>query len=290
MGVGYAFYIPALPTEADDFALVQFKDASNNNLSTITVDTAGQIQYRLGAKDGTVLGTSDGQVITTESYQHFEVEMFADQSAGTVEVRIDGVVVLNLAGLDNIPSTYGAPAQVRLGCDGNAKTGAPVYVDIDDLFIRDDTGTANNDFIGDKKAYLGFALQDEAEQDWTPNTGGDAFEMLDQVPPDDDNFFLTAVGGQSENERTTVGVFAFDSAIVEIAAVYSHTRLWKTDAGGASVLVGMISDATEVQGSTHTVATGVQWFNDFWEVDPDTASAWTLAAVNAATVSLERTE
>lgn len=288
LGSGYRFYIPSLPSTSDDFGLFQIKDSDNENLVTVTVDTTGRVQARHGDKDGTILGSS-AVVIAAQAYQHVEMAMYADESHGTVEVRVNGITVLNLSGVDTLPAGLGLPAQIRAGCDGFAKTGAPSYVDIEDYQAWIGDATAPNDFIGDKKAYTEMPDSDGAENDWGRSTGVDAWPLVDNIPPDDSGEYIFAVGNQTSNERQTLGISEFPAEIVAVTAVYLATRAWKTDAGDARITVGAISGASEDQGSEHALSTQPIWYGDVFTTDPATASPWTLSGLNSMLTSLERT-
>ena len=288
VGTGSAFYIPDLPTNNQDIAFCQFRTGGNANMLTLGISSTGRIQARAGGRGGTLIGQSE-QIIRAGAYQHIEARWERGVVNGSLEVRVNGRTRLNLIDIDTTNGLDQDCEQIFYGLGGLPKTGAPDYVDMDDLFIWDDQGDTNNDFIGDKKCYTRFPNADGAENDWTPISGSNRFAMLDNVPPQDASEYIYAVGNQSFNERQTVQLANFPAEIVAVAGVVTYTRLWKTDAGDAGVQVGLISGASEAQGAEHALDQSPGYYQDVFEVDPATSSPWTLGALNAMLASLERT-
>lgn len=289
VGIGYAFRLSALPGNSTSVCLASVRNNANTPQLSIMVTSTGQVRVTDGTGQGAVLATGPVAVVAG-SYQHFEcrIALADEDTAASVEVRINGVTVLNASGL--AVSVKGPMAQVLIGCSGQGVFGFPSSMDVDDLFAWDGEGTANNDFVGDKKVYTRFPSSDGAEQDWTPSVGSDGFAMLDNVPPQDGVEYVEATTGGTGGDRSTFGLADFPEEIVSIAGVYVQTRLFKTDAGAASVAVGMISAATEESGAEHPLSTSPTYYGDIFEVDPATSVPWTLSALNAAQLLLERTE
>lgn len=286
VGIGYAFLIPELPSNSQSMALAQIRDNANNELMTLGVTSTGQVQAWAGpnrlvaSPPGEIRGTS-APVVLAGSYQHFEAHIGAD----FVEVRLNGVTVLNLTG---VAWFAGAFAQVQVGSPGLAVTGFPLYMMVDDLYAWDTTsGTQNTDFVGDKKVWTVFPDADTATEEWTPATGANSWAMLDDVPPQDGTHYLAA---DAAGTRSDFEIDDVPETIVAIAGVMLATRAWKTDAGNAKVQVGMISDGDEERGAEHALSQAPTYYHDVFELDPATATLWTVEGVNAAQSLLERTE
>lgn len=281
VGVAYAFNLNRLPTDGRSLALVQFLDQENGRACTITVLPTGAIQYKTGGWEGTVELTSV-PCILPGSYQHFECEV----TGGGVEVRINGVT--RLSGTSVTQSAGPIRQVVIAGAYGFPKTGAVnLFFDVDDLAVRDGTGTRNNDFIGDQKVYTRFPDTDGPEEEWTVSEGVNSYAMLDNVPPLDSTEYLSAA---EPGLRTSVGIAAFPAEIVAISGVYTATRIFKTDAGNAKVAVGVQSGGEEELNPEHPISTAPVWYGDVFEDDPATNAPWLVTGANAANVVIERVE
>lgn len=280
VGFGFAFNINQLPTGSVDLGLGQVLDQDNVAMASLVIIPTGSIVLREGGRTGPILAQSAAETVLPGSFQHFECEF----SPAGCEVRINGVTVLNSVAT-GIASEI---AQLYIGgLKGYPKSGAlNVTMLLDDLFARDGAGSANNTWIGDQKVYTRLPDEDGPEQDWTPSTGANAWPILDNVPPVDSEFISAAEAGK----RTSVGMAAFPGEIVAISAVYTATRLWKTDAGNAKVAVDMISGASETGNAPHPLSTAPRWYGDMFESNPATGLPWLVTDINAAQVVIDRTE
>lgn len=295
VGAGMAVYMPTLPSNSTSYAPFDFRD--NNNLvhCGIAVTSSGQVYaYRQeglarSAASGTILGTS-GVCITARGYQHIEAFAVVDGAAGSIEVRVNGVTVLNLTGVNtqNPDAQAGVIAQVMAnGCPGGAIIGLPSYVEADDLFVWEQTGPYNDDFIGDMKVYTRFPDGDTAIEEWAPAVGTDTFDNLNKVPPQDDVYFITA---EAPGVVSIVEIEDVPTAIVRIAGVQSLARAVKTDAGNAKIVLGVHSGSDFDEGAEQALSMAPSYYSSIFEVDPGTGVPWTPAGFNAATASIERTE
>lgn len=284
VGIGHAFKLYSLPRFSWSNLLAQFRDEDNVVHCSISISTTGQlVAWRGQPGSGVELGRGPPAVLTG-SYQHFECFCLIGEGTGAMEARINGVTVLNVAGVDNRASAK-AIGQVLIG--GTAGGGGFSPMLVDDLFAWDSTGASNSDFIGDKKVYTLLPNADGADQDWTPSAGGDGYPMIDNVPPVDGSEYIYA---DDPGLRSTFGFSNLPEDVVSVAGVVTATRIWKTDAGDAKVNVGMISGASEQVGSDHALSLAPTYYHDVYEVDPATGLPWLPSAVDSAQSALERIE
>lgn len=287
VGVGHAFLLPSLPTNSTSVCLASVRNNGNEVQCSVVVTSTGQLRVTNGIQTGPVLATGPVCVVPG-SYQHFECRFTLEDTTLSLEARINGVTVLNASGLEvDVP---GPMSQVLIGCSGQGTFGFPAWMAVDDLYAWDGEGTANNDFVGDKKVYTGFPTSDGPEQDWTPSVGADGFDMLDNVPPLDATEFLTAAVGGTGGDRSSFGIDDFPAEIVSIAGLMTATRFWKTDAGDARTVVSVVSGVVEEPGEEHALSISPRWYHDVFETDPATGTPWTLADVNAVATVIARTE
>ena len=92
-------------------------------------------------------------------WHYFEVKVVCHDTAGYYQVRIDGVTVLSGT---NVDTRAGADTRfVRFRMD-------EYYQYMDDIYICDTDGTANNDFLGQILVEAIFPNADGDNSDWTP--------------------------------------------------------------------------------------------------------------------------
>ena len=289
VGVGQALYAVSLPVANDIHILMSFTDAANADQVTIILQTTGAIAVKRGSRTGATLATST-VLVTAAAWNHLEVKVTIDDSAGAVEVRLNNVTIIDISGVDTKQTSNAETSQVRWGVHSNALT--PLMY-LDDLFAWDTAGSYNNDFIGDHQVLALWPDADTAQTDWTRNTGSTDFSAIDDADPDDDTTYVEATASAEISE------FDLDdlpSTVSAIAAVQLTGRMKKTDAGGAMVQQGLLSSdvgspaaPAEFSGSDRNITTTYTYWPDISEQDPATGAAWTRTALNAAKYKIERT-
>jgi hypothetical protein len=289
VGVAGAFYLSALPATNQACALFSFRDGANKPQLTIELQTTGIIAAWRGNHTvnyfDTLLGSSSGALVAPSSWNHIEVKATFDTTTGSVEVRLNGVTVLNLTGVDTCNSEFNveSASQVVFGFLSN-DSGRTMY--LDDLVAWDTAGTYNNDFIGDQKVFTDMPDADTADVDWTPSAGGQRYAMIDEIPADGDATYDETL---TTGNRMGVTFPDLDAAVVSVSALLFYAKTRKTDAGVCNLQVSAQSGAAEDAGADNPITTAYTYRWDVFEVDPNTSAPWAPAAASAAAMVIERT-
>lgn len=294
VGVGFATYRVGLPEDSDQCLLFDFSDHNNDRQLRVSLGADGRLNvYSMDVTAGTLIGASDPGAISGGAWNHIEAAVTCHASTGSVEIRVNGVTVVDLSGVDTDPQATGDLSFWGAGKWGSASGGNREYY-LDDLFAWDDTGDANNDFIGDVKVYTLLPDADTAQADWTLSAGSDGYALIDEVPQDGDTTYLETSGNGDESDFDFPSLPAEVSAVIGLQAV-SVAR--KTDAGAANLVQSLISSevgsppaAATQDGATHALTTSYSYYADTFDVDPATGAAWTPTAVNGVSLGLTRTE
>lgn len=259
-------------TDADFFLLC--RDGGSDQL-TFLRKSDGAIEVRRGGGGGAILGTSAPGVFPASAWTYIEVKVTVDDSAGAVDVQVNGTNVLSLTGLDN--QQTGNNYITRYGL----ATG--LY---DDHYLADTSGPApGNDFLGDVKVETLYPNAAGDSADFTPSAGSN-YQNVDEPQTND--------GDTTYNESSTTGdidLFNLDSLVTTsgtVFAVQQHMAARKTDGVVREVRHKLKSGSTTVDGATVGLGTSYQQFHgDIEELDPDTAAAWTISGVNALQIGYE---
>lgn len=291
VGQAVAVFFSQLPDGNDEYVLYDFRDTTNTVQVSIVVQSTGIIDVKRGpVSTGTSLGDSTTPAVVANAYQHIETVVTFDSTVGAVEVRVNGVTVVSLAGVDTTNTSNQEASQVALVAgrnDGTATTG--VTTDFDDYFCYDDTGSFNNTFIGDRRVLTLFPDADTAQADWTPLSGS-GFSNIDEADPDDDITYISAAAGSSPALSSEFGMDDLPVGVSSISAVVLVNRMRKTDAGVANVQASIVSTSTEAAGTDRALTEAYTYYHEVIETDPDTAAPFTPTAVDAALLKLERTD
>ena len=145
--------------------LFSVKDVSNNLLYYVGVNPTGTVTLYNGS--GTALSTSGGAVIKAQTW-HF-IEFGLNLSAGTFVLRVDdaqatNTPVISATGLTG--TTVGFFSASYFTSTFNYLGYPQIYMD--DLFLRNGSGTVNNGFLGDRRIALLLADADTTTAGWTP--------------------------------------------------------------------------------------------------------------------------
>lgn len=287
VGLGFAVYLPNLPTFNDRFNLMTFSDGANAAIVSLTVQSTGVISAVAGlTKDAVILGSST-DLITALAYNNVECWVTFHATLGTIEVRLNGVTILNLTGQNT--GSAGAE-QISIG-RGAVFTSGVTGWDVDDIFAANGLGAQNNSFIGDKRVWALFPDADTDETDWVPNSGTTGYTQIDEAAPDADGTYVEASApAESGQKISDYGVQALPSEVVAVVGVMMQGMMKKTDAGTCSVKQSMLSNAVVSPGAVRALTTAYTYYQQMFELDPNTAAPWTPTAVGSSLVRFERTE
>lgn len=290
-GLGAVYWFSNLPSTNDVLDIMQFRDAANNEQVTIVLQSTGVIEaFRGDGFTGTSLGDSGSPAVTAEAYTHIETMVTIDNSAGQVEVRVNGVTVLSISGVDTAATANIETSQVQITVNGTQPNPGVTTWYIDDIYCYDDTGSYNNDFIGDRRVYTLFPNADTAQADWSPSTGGDGYAMIDEADPNDDTDYIFTSGGTSPNPVSEFDLDDLPAGVSAVSAVSLIHRSRKTDAGDANIQLSAVSGSFETAGADNPMTEVYTYYEDVIEADPDTAAPFTPTAVDSLKLKIERTQ
>ena len=285
VGTAFRLWMDRLPSVQDETFIITFRDANNISQCFICVTTTGAIAAYRGAPNPvssqTLLGQTSIPVLPSNAWNHVEVKVNIHDTAGTVQVYVNGILRLNLSSLDTKATSLTTCAQI--GYQSSHYLHTKIYATLKDLVVWDTTGSQNNDFIGDVNVYT---LRPSADStlNWTPSTGATGYNLIDDTTTDDTDYISTSTATDSVFELTDV-----PGSYVAIKALVTFARMSKSDGGAANVQVGLQSGATEDTGTNWPVTTAATYWYDVSELDPNTSTAWTPTSTNAAKIRLNRT-
>lgn len=242
------------------------RDGSTQQVTFIT-NADGSVSV---TRAGTVLGTSAAGVMILNQWNYFEVKVTIDNSAGSYEVRKNGVAILSGTGKDTQNTANASATNVLFRTS---------FCFFDDLYIADTSGTANNDFLGDVNVKAYFPDADGTAEQWTLSAGTDSFALLDDNPADDDTTYIQSSTTGQTTRCTHQDVASTDTILAVLHVVLAR----KTDASATSLkLTQFIASTSYDDGTTPALTTSFAYYQRVMDVNPNTGAAWSPSAVNAA--------
>lgn len=253
---------------------------------SLVADTAASVLkvYRGGYTAGTLLGTSSAFALGTVAY--LELQVLLSTTVGTVTVRVNGVAVLTLTGLNTAATGVATWTSVALG-QATGETAAACILTFDDLYVLDGSGSApQNTFLGDVRVDARYPTAEGASAAWTPSSGTDNALLVDETAPNDDTDYTSAgTVGQTDT-------FVVQDAPVPGAVLYGVQHclaMKKSDAGTCLVAPVVRHSSTDYVGSDLAPGTTYAYGLAVQATNPGTAAQWTEADFNAAEFGYTRT-
>lgn len=280
-GISKATYITGFAFNAASNAVTErvfeLRDAGTAQAYLAFDGPSGKLRACRG--DGTLLGESS-LVLAFGNWYYVEAKITISNAAGVFVIRVNGQTVLNLAAVDTQVTANATADQYRLEWSPNAADVA--Y--FDDWYVCDDAGVVNNDFLGDVTIRALLPTGAGSNTTWTPSAGVN-WQNVDEVPPTEDtDYNSSATVGQID----TYAMADLPAALAgTIKGVVASLVARKDDAGARSIREKCKSGVTTASGATQVVTTSYFTYREIRELDPNTAAAWTKAAVDAAEFGVE---
>ncbi len=236
---------------------------------------------------GTVLGVTSVALVAGV-FAYVELKVLLHASAGTVDLRVNGVSVapFPLTGLNTAQSGTAWSAFALGQYDGGAATGNAHTMDLDDLYVCDGSGSAPwNDLLGDCRVDVRNATGAGASSGWTPSAGANWQNVDDAAPNDDTDYNAAAAAGVTD----TFVVEDAPSPGATIFGVQVNLSVKKSDAGACLIAPVVRHAGSDQVGAALAPATAYAYGSAVYQTNPGTGEAWTEAGFNAAEFGYKRT-
>lgn len=225
-------------------------------------------------RNATALGTATGSLSLTATHTIEWLCHIDDAPNGWSNLWVDGSAVLSLTGIDTKTTANASATRFWLG-------DASLYSHYDDFYVRCGSGMGSADALVDVGVACLRPTSDVAGGSlWTPSTGSLHYAVTDdttQSLTDTDYDSGSAVGAQQANEYGNLA----STGYTVLGAQY-NVWLKKDDVGTRNVKIYCVSGTATSWSPAYSVLDTWTNFTYQWETDPNTGSAWTATALNAA--------
>lgn len=272
---GFAFSIAVFPSGA--IALHGVRDAGTTQCD-VRLNTDGTLSV---TRNGTAVtgGTSTNAISTSTFYYiEFKVTIADSISAGSCKVKVNGVEWITVATGQDLKATANATAnQVFFGNPASAGSGG-TNADWCDIYVCDQSGSTNNDFLGDCRVDTLYPTSDGNYSQFTPSTGSSHFALVDETAPNTTDYN----DGATVGDRDSYGMGNLTALTSQtIYGVQVNAAILKDDAGAKSASTFVRSNGTNGDGASAALGTSQVYVSQVYETNPDGSVAWTEASVNA---------
>jgi len=259
-------------THIEEYALVTVVLSDGKKVG-LRYDQANEVwdAYVDGAvvQDGTV-GHPSGD------YHQLTLHVVIDDASGTIEWKVDGNADTSYSG-DTKPGTGSTISYVEFFA---ADPGISGY----NTFYVDDFVMGTGGWPGDYRWVAVVPNADTGQKDFTPSTGTDNYDLVNDVPPNDTEYVYTDTSGHKD----LYDLADYSPASNEtIKCVMQWVRA-KKDAAETALLRPLLkSGTTESAGSSNPLTTSWEYYWEIYTEDPDTSSEWDEAGIDALQIGQE---
>lgn len=239
---------------------------------------------RLTVKGGVsspVLATGT-TILSPNAWYYLEFKAIIHDTAGSYEVRIDGVqeVALTASGVDTRNGGTGVWNWVTVSSASNAAW----YMD--DFYLCDTSGAPpRNNFLGPVHVETLYPQTDAvaagSNAGLTPSTGTDHGAMVDENPPVTTDYNGSATVGVKDTYNYPPMTFTGT-----IFGIQTNLYAAKTDTSGRQVCAVIRVGGSDTDGPPKPVGTTFAYASDVWSQKPD-LSNWTPADIATLQVGMK---
>lgn len=284
----------AIKTTTIDYASLNLGEAATNHVAlmaevngALRVDKASGTGFDYGPNN--LLASTLPGIIQPNIWYHVQLKIVcADAPTGTVDLRVNGVLLASNNACDTRSGGLGRLDTIRLGGQNY----------FDDLWVCDGTGGPPwNSFLGDCRVDARYPQANGTSVGWTPSIGAPPevpplqnFQCVDEpLPNSDADFTWTGVAGVTDT-------FVVQDAPVAGSFIYGVQQclsVRKTDAGPASIApvirAGPIGGELDYPGENQQPSTLYTTMVQVAAANPATGVQWTEAEFNRAEFGYRRT-
>jgi hypothetical protein len=223
-----------------------------------------------GTYAGTVLFTTAAGVIVVNTFHYLQVGGEIHDTAGTFEIQVDGVQVMNQSGFDSRNGTPTTVDTIQFGDHyGISWSGQQYIIQVSELTCRDTKVIPAQRRVASRKV-----IGDTTDKDFVASSGTDNFAMLDEATVSAADY----VQGSNVGDLDLYSIEDLGSNPNVIDAVQLVAFAQKTDA--AARAVALVADVLAVQAQTAdlTLAGSIGKHEGTMETKPG-GGAWTAADI-----------
>lgn len=245
-------------------SFIALLNGSNSLSASLRRTSGGKLAINLPSGSEHEVSSLD---FDTSDWVYVEIKLHTNATTGSYEVRVNGVLWLSDSGVN----TNNNVAVIRIGS-------ANITVEFDDLYLLNDSGATNNDFLGPQRIEAITVTSAGDVTEWTPSEASDNYTLVDENPTDDDTTYV------EESTSTDQDLYNYSSlaALTSVNGVAVITT-FKRPSGSETLQISCKSGTSEDNVNANaTHSTSYTTDTTLFEQDPDTTSPWTVSGVNAA--------
>lgn len=258
-----------------------YGDAGATQHITITRNTStGFIEIRRGSSGGVLLATGTTPIFINQ-WNYIEVSCTVSDTVGEVHVRLNGLPTDEVSYVGDTKNAGTATNIDRVSYyAGSGPAGSAA-----DVYILNDSGTANNNFLGDVVVRTLSPAGNGAYSQLTGSDGNqiDNYLLVDEHPYSGVDYAGSSVAGAKD----TYAIADLPAGVTSVYGLQVNGMMAKSDASLGQARYVLRSGGTDYPGVTRALTTTFTGYYELHETDPSTGLSWTPSGVNSVEPGME---
>ena len=266
-------------TSANSAVYVSLRNGTTE-LVTLKKDSGGAgISLYIGSSEV----VDSGVLVTADVWNLLEIHAKIDNSAGVVEVKLNGQQIISYSG-DTQPGADTDINYIAFGNNAYYSGGSGTETLYwDDFAVNDTNGAIDNAWCGDGRIV---AIKPNASGDinqLTPTSGSpiNNYTMVDDIPTDGDTTYVES-GTPGEYDLYNLEACGIDGSLYSISRIWVSLSAKDTTSGSGIVAPLIKTSGSEVDCNNIELLTIYQYLSsDEMLANPVTGNPWTPAEIDA---------
>ena len=241
--------------------------------------------YTIASSDSTTWIGTTPSVGNIRDWHYIEFKITFHDTAGSVEVRLNGASTpfFSVTGVKTKQPGQNNIGAIWFGDRDNASLGYGYTFYLDDFYLCDDTGTTNNDFLGECRVETLVPTSDTSTNEFVPSTGTDHFALVDETTSSTADYLTSTIVGQKELFNVT----DLSNTPAIIYGVQATAYMGKTNIGPKQAKILVNSNSTESASDAIDLNTSPIAYTMLLETNPDGNIAWDQTSIDAIQIGVE---
>lgn len=222
--------------------------------------------------------------LSLDTWHYIEVEwkLTSSSNGGYAKVYVNGSLVID-TGPASLAATFFTSYGIRVGCNTSTTQTAGNQFAFDDVYAMEIDGVEHTAPLGPCRVLAMRPNADATPNDWTPSSGSDNFEMVNEDDWNLTDYVDSAVTGDTDHYTLTPipSVDTVHGARIDVACIATS--------GTPNLHIGFDNGVTD-DDDMGTVGTGSESnIQEFHEKDPSNVN-WTEGSIESAEVTQRSVE
>lgn len=278
--LGAAIFIPkdvgAIPGSKYGFGFYDGEGGTGNQM-TLTFEETGIIRLYRGGIGGTLVATTAAGTFNLDQWFWLEIKVKIHNTSGLLEVRVNTVTKISFIGDTRVGTPLLGAAYGWDSLHWATETFNGPIINTDDMYLLDDTGTENTDYLGNVRVNTQFAISNGDTIDFSVFGVGSNWQAVIGTALTDSQYVYAGTVGDEDLYDMDPNVTAQNIFGIQVRGAY------RQDDSTQMVARNIIkTGGTVFEGATdHYLSGSYTYYREIWELNPDTGVGWTSAELNA---------